>query len=198
MDPFDQDDVPDEQLQPPVEMQTTRILAAPEGVAVYAPPEDASPNDLLIIRYHDFFAVVRELGGSPLQAFQLYAGKLMGAVVTNGQEVVTQLVLSGQPQVEPPPPMAVQFPTQEDFEAYVNGEIDRAVNNARDVAREEGRQAGFSEGMVEGAKQQVAAGTAAGSIDPKADAGENDKGKTTDVPSDASTPPADTGKAKNK
>jgi len=195
---FDSDVMPDElgQVQPPPGMRETRILSAPEGVAVYTPPEDASPNDLVVCRYHDFFGVVRELAGSQLQAFNIYAAKLQAAVVTNGADVVRSLVLATLPSpVEDRPAMAVEFPTQEDYqetldayrkdvetvtEARLRGEFELELQARFD--------AGFSAGMEEGVKQQVAAGTAAGSIDLEKPASEDVKVETTDVPSDASSP----------
>lgn len=162
-----------DQVQPPEAMRETRILAAPEGVAVYTPPEDASPNDLLIVKYHDFFQVVRELGGSPLQAFQLYSQKLMGAVVTNGEAVVRSLIQAeAPPPVELPPvePPFFSVQTEEEFQGWM-----QSIRN---------------EGIAEGQRQAVALGTAKGSVeslDVGQGAADDVDAETTDVPSDASS-----------
>lgn len=75
-----------EQNQPPEGMQQVRILSTPSGVDRYTPPVDASPFDYIVLRYHDFRAVVSELAGGQLQAFQVFAQKLEDAVVQDARD----------------------------------------------------------------------------------------------------------------
>lgn len=84
IDQLEQLNAPRAAEQPPVELQTTRVVTLKDKVSRMTPDENEDPNDLLVVSYHPFMAIVRELAGGGLQAFHIFAQKLENTIRQDG------------------------------------------------------------------------------------------------------------------